>query len=407
MNDSRVETEESQVQVGVMVTSYNQKDWHRVLAGDYTSLPERRDVDIVDNTLALGEMVEPLGFDSLWCAEHYGSPYSMQSNPLQWLSYWAGRTERIDVGSAVLVLPWWQPMKLIHEIGMLDTLLKGRRFHVGLGRGVAAHEYEAFGIPREEARDRFSEMVEILKASDENECFSYEGRYYNLKDVSVRPRPRNKGRLFDNVKAAFNTPSSMQMAARLGLGQMFVAAETLDQMRTQVAKFNAIRAQQGHAPNQPTTMLYLHCSTDPEEIDNGRRYVAQQSWAARNHYAMWKNDVDFASTKGYEDYAAKFDQSKQIAEDEGQGRLKSAELVGTPDQLIEKIQALQEAISLEYLIVHPAHGGKSAAEAQSSLKLFAQEVLPVVQAMKTPLHEHNLGSPELLEVETVVGGAVG
>src|SRR6185295_14076046 len=80
----------------------------------------------------LGELVEPLGFDSIWATEHYGSAYSMQPNPLQYLAYWAGRTRRVDVGTAVIVAPWWNPVRLASEISMLDILLKGRRLHLGI-----------------------------------------------------------------------------------------------------------------------------------------------------------------------------------------------------------------------------------------------------------------------------------
>ncbi|MCR1781305.1 LLM class flavin-dependent oxidoreductase [Nocardioides carbamazepini] len=394
------------MQVGVMVTSYNQRDWDRVLAGDNDKPPVNPDIPIVDNSLALGAMVEPLGYDSIWCAEHYGSPYSMQSNPLQWLSYWAGRTERIDMGTAVIVAPWWQPVKLAHEIAMLDTLLDGRRLHLGIGRGVAAHEYAGFGIDREESRDRFRELIEILRLADSQESFEYDGEIYKIPETQVRPQARNKGRLMETAKAAFNTPASMDMAADLGLGQLFVAAEGEDQMISQVAKFNAIRAQKGLAPNQPTTMLYLHCSTDEEELEKGWRYVAQQTWAARNHYAVWKTE-SFANTKGYEEYAARFEQDAEVDENKGTHRVKQTGLVGTPEQIFDQIERLQKSISLEYLIVHPAHGAKPAPEAQASLKLFAEEVLPAVHAMETPLHEHNLGKPEDLDFVPSIGGAVG
>ena len=89
------------MQVGVMVTSYNHRDWDRMLAGDYAKPPVTPDIAVHDETMKLGDMVEPLGFDAIWCAEHYGSPYSMQGNPLQWLAFWAGRTRRIDMGADV------------------------------------------------------------------------------------------------------------------------------------------------------------------------------------------------------------------------------------------------------------------------------------------------------------------
>ena len=70
----------------------------------------------------MGELVEPLGFDSIWATEHYGSAYSMQPNPLQYLAYWAGRTTRVDMGTAVIVAPWWSPVRLAHEISTFHPI---------------------------------------------------------------------------------------------------------------------------------------------------------------------------------------------------------------------------------------------------------------------------------------------
>ena len=125
---------------GVIVTGHNDGDWDRLMAGDYDRPPDVADYLHMEETLALGELVEPLGFDSIWTTEHYGSPYSMQPNPLQYLAYWAGRTSRVDMGTAVIVAPWWNPVRLAHEVSMLDILLRGRRLHLGIGRGVAPHE---------------------------------------------------------------------------------------------------------------------------------------------------------------------------------------------------------------------------------------------------------------------------
>ena len=141
---------------GVMVTGYNQSDWERLLAEDYSRPPTISDAANMDDTLALGELVEPLGFDSIWATEHYGSAYSMQPNPLQYLAYWAGRTTRVDVGTAVIVAPWWNPVRLAHEIAMLDILLKGRRLPLGFGRGIALRG----GLVDELAEDDLHAVVE-------------------------------------------------------------------------------------------------------------------------------------------------------------------------------------------------------------------------------------------------------
>lgn len=392
------------MQVGVMVTSYNHRDWDRLLAGDYGTDPVTPDVAIHRETMKLGDLVEPLGFDAIWCAEHYGSAYSMQGNPLQWLAFWAGRTQRIDMGTAVIVAPWWQPVKLAHEIAMLDLLLDGRRLHIGIGRGISAHEYDAFNVDREESRVRFAEMIEILRRSETNR-FEFHGQAFDVPELTVRPQALHRGSLFDNMKAAFNTPSSMEIAADLGLGQMFVTAVPLDVMAKAVGKFNAIRATKGLPPNQPTTMMYLHCSADRDSIEQGKRYAGEQAWAARNHYAVW-NSPSFAGVPGYEDYAKVFAQGRELEEEHAIVG-EDGHLIGTPDELIAKIQRTQEKISLEYLIVHPQHGSKPPAEARASLELFAKEVLPAVHEMATPIHDHSLGDPSSLEESGAMGGAIG
>ena len=392
------------MQVGVMVTSYNHRDWDRMLEGNYTAPPISSDLQVHRETIKLGNSVEPLGYDAIWCAEHYGSPYSMQGNPLQWLAYWAGRTEQIDMGTAVIVAPWWQPIKLAHEIAMLDLLLDGRRLHIGIGRGISAHEYGGFGVPREESRTRFAEMIEILKRS-EADRFEYDGEVYQVPPTTVRPAARHRGSLFDNMKGAFNTPASIQVAADLGLGQMFVNAVSLDVMAKGVAKFNAVRAENGLPPNQPTTLMYMHCSNDEDELARARQYAAEQGWAARNHYAVW-NAPSFEGVPGYEDYAKVFRQGRELREEESI-LSEDSHLIGTPEQLLEKIAHVQERISLEYLILHPQHGSKPPAEARASLELFAREVLPAVQAMETPLHPHSTGSSETLSDTGSIGGAIG
>jgi alkanesulfonate monooxygenase SsuD/methylene tetrahydromethanopterin reductase-like flavin-dependent oxidoreductase (luciferase family) len=247
-------------------------------------------------------------------------------------------------------------------------------------------------------------MIEILKRS-EQERFSFDGDCYHVPEMTVRPQAIHRGSLFDDMKCAFNTPQSMRIAAQLGLGQMFVTAVSLDVMAKGVSRFNGIRASMGLPPNQPTTMMYLHCATDRESLERGRRFAGEQSWAARNHYAVW-NAPSFEGVAGYEDYAKVFRQGATLDEDKATAA-EDGHLIGTPDELIEKIRRTQERISLEYLIVHPAHGSKPGPEARASLELFAKEVLPAVHEMATPLHEHSLGAADADDGEVVIGGAIG
>ena len=261
---------------GVMVTGYNQGDWERLLAGDYSRPPAVSDAANMDDTLYMGELVEPLGFDSIWATEHYGSAYSMQPNPLQYLAYWAGRTSRVDMGTAVIVAPWWNPVRLASEISMLDILLKGRRLHLGIGRGISPHEYASLGYPIGESHAYFYDVVKALKAADGAERFSFDGEIYKIPPTTIRPQARHKGDLTTRIKAAFTTQASARLAAENGLGQMFVAGAGLDEMTAQVRQFNTIRAEMGLPPDQPTTLLWMYCAETASEAEEGWEYFRNQ-----------------------------------------------------------------------------------------------------------------------------------
>lgn len=374
---------------GVMVTSYNQADWERLMSGDYERPPTIPDSDEVDRTLAMGELVEPLGFDSIWATEHYGSAYSMQPNPLQWLAYWAGRTQRVDVGTAVIVAPWWNPVRLAHELAMLDLLLKGRRLHLGMGRGISPHEYASLGIPMEESHTYFYDVVNAIRAADGTEQFTFDGEVFKIPETSVRPQPRHKGRLTDNIKVAFNTERSARLAAENGLGQMFIAQEDLDAMTEQVQRFNKIRASLGMPPDQPTTLLWMYCAETSSEAEEGWEYFQNQLLAAQHHYFEWKNP-GFEGIRGYEEYLVRQRSDAGDANVRFEKR-KATQPIGTPDEIIERIANLQRVISLNEIVIHVRYGGMPHEKAMKSMRLFAEKVLPAVKAMATPVNPASTG----------------
>ena len=128
----------------------------------------RTDAAVVAEHLALGDLAEPLGFDSLWALEHHFTGYAMSPAPIQTLSYFAGRTKRLTLGTAVVVLPWHDPIRVAEQIALLDIMCGGRCIF-GFGRGAASAEYEGFGIPMGEARPRFAEAAEIVVKALANE----------------------------------------------------------------------------------------------------------------------------------------------------------------------------------------------------------------------------------------------
>ncbi len=376
---------------GVMVTGYNQGDWERLLAGDYDRPPTIPDYLHFEDTLSMGELVEPLGFDSIWATEHYGSAYSMQPNPLQYLAYWAGRTKRVDVGTAVIVAPWWNPVRLASEISMLDILLRGRRLHLGIGRGIAPHEYASLGYPIGESHKYFYDVVRAIKAADGAEQFSFDGEVYHIPQTTIRPQARHKGELTRDIKVAFTTRASARLAAENGLGQMFVAGEDLPVMTQRVREFNTIRAELGLPPDQPTTLLWMYCAETESEAEEGWQYFNNQQLAAKHHYFEWKNP-GFQGINGYEEYLQR--QNADTGATEAAAALRRAtQPIGTPERIIETVKTLQRALSLEKIVFHVFYGGMPREKAEKSLRLFAKKVLPVLQELPTPINPESLAVP--------------
>ena len=374
---------------GVMVTGYNQGDWPRLMEEDYSRPPAVPDASNMDDTLYMGELVEPLGFDSIWATEHYGSAYSMQPNPLQYLAFWAGRTKRVDVGTAVVVAPWWNPVRLASELSMLDILLQGRRLHLGIGRGIAPHEYASLGYPIEQSHKYFYDVINAIKAADGAERFEFKGEVYDIPPTTIRPQARHKGELTRDIKVAFSTEASARMAAENGLGQMFVAGDDVDEMTGKVRRFNAIRSELGLPPDQPTTLLWMYCAETSEEAEEGWTYFRNQLRAAQHHYFEW-NNPGYEGIHGYEEYLKRQNADVGTADASFAAR-RATQPIGTPDEIIEKIRALQRTISLEKVVIHMFYGGMPRDKAEKSLRLFAEKVLPEVQAMPTPINPDSAG----------------
>src|SRR5271157_1263354 len=139
------------------------EDWLESDARDPSRSPRVRDGQVYEDNLYIADLLEPLGFDALFQVEHHGSPYHMTSNPLAVLYYMAGRTERLEMGTCVVVLPWNNPLRVAEELSVLDNFLGGRQVYIGVGRGSSPSEYRYLGINQEEARQRFKEGLDILR----------------------------------------------------------------------------------------------------------------------------------------------------------------------------------------------------------------------------------------------------
>ena len=164
------------------------------------------DAAVYAHELSMADLAEPLGFDSLWSAEHHFDDYTMCPSVAQFLTYMAGRTRRVKLGSMVMVLPWHDPVRLAEEVSVLDHL-SGGRVILGIGRGLGRIEFRGFRLNMGESRTRFAEYAQAILQGLETGHIEYDGEYLKQPKVAIRPAPIRS--FADRTYAASVSPASL------------------------------------------------------------------------------------------------------------------------------------------------------------------------------------------------------
>jgi alkanesulfonate monooxygenase SsuD/methylene tetrahydromethanopterin reductase-like flavin-dependent oxidoreductase (luciferase family) len=210
---------------------------------------------------------ERLGFDSVWVGEHHVSPYGVCPSPQVLLAAVAGRTERVRLAPAVAILPYNHPIRMAEDYATLDVL-SGGRLDFAVGRGFLPHEFEVFGVPLQENRDRFRENLEIiLKAWTEPE-FSYRGRWHNYEGVQLVPKPLQHPH--PPVYVAAFSPSTLEWAATAGHSLLlapFAATRAFGSLENAVQTFRQVAAANGHPEAQVICSYFIHVAETPSDED--------------------------------------------------------------------------------------------------------------------------------------------
>jgi len=340
----------------------------------------RSDASVVGEHLAMGDLAEPLGFDSLFALEHHFTGYAMSPAPPQLLSYYAGRTRRISLGTAVIVLPWHDPIRVAEQIALLDILCGGRCLF-GFGRGAASVEYAGFRVPMEEARPRFVEAAQIVVKALSQESFEHEGEFYRIPRTAIRPRPiSHPERRF---YASAVSPDSAEIMAKLGFGLLMVMQNEWPKAAADIARYREIALEAGHTPRPPIILTNVCCADSRDEAhERAFKYLGQKWQSIDDHYHF--SDGHLATVKGYESYGKMARTYAKIGESAASRQKAtdfyvSIQIVGTPNDCLDKIGELQRLTGLDHLVTEYSFGAMPHEEAEINMRLFADRVLPVLQ----------------------------
>ncbi len=351
--------------------------------------------DMIDNLRQQTILAEELGFEAMWLGEHHFGPYGVGDlpNPILLGADLAARTSRIRIGQMANIAPWWHPIRLAEDLAILDNMTRGR-IEVGFGRGIWPYEGPQFhpnADPRKDAENRelFRETVEIVRKiwaepyfshSGENYSFPAEGTVFSHPSIPPDPawqdgesvtRLRVTPRPFQSphppLWMTVSTDRSVSTAAELGL--------------------KACYWQPPAARIRQRMELYAEVRSGRE----GRRFTLGEDQAVmRSTYVAGsmeeaRRDAEAAimSSFGYNDPF----RGRQVFANPGEELEPSGKLdwdfleprtllVGSPDNVAEKVHELKEVCNLDYLLVEFTHPGLPVLKSLRNLENFATKVMP-------------------------------
>jgi alkanesulfonate monooxygenase SsuD/methylene tetrahydromethanopterin reductase-like flavin-dependent oxidoreductase (luciferase family) len=342
---------------------------------------ERTAKEFVHDQLHVAERAEDLGFDGICCVEHHFDPrYSACPDNFMALTYLAAKTSSIKLALAAVILPWNDPLRVVEKISMLDHMSNGRLI-VGFGRGLAQMEYDGFGINMSESRDRYDEAFKMVMNGIRTGVVEGNGKYYKQPRVEVHPKPRPE--LADSVWTVAMSTDSAVAAAESGTQLSTFTTKSAQEMLPLINGYrNKYREMFNIEPEAPNLVDFMICHPDAAEAKRrAHLYVGRYFDDLMAHYNL--SGKHFEKTKGYEQYAEGAKALRETSADAARTAYVEAQgCVGTPDQILERLQDRAKIVGTTNLAISSIYGGMPREMAVENAEMFAKEVLPVLHKMK-------------------------
>ncbi|MEU2006741.1 LLM class flavin-dependent oxidoreductase [Rhodococcus sp. NPDC019627] len=340
------------------------------------------DAEMFRQETELGVLAEEVGFDCAWVPEHHFDVYAESPDNLQTLSYLAGRTSRIKLGTGAVILPWNSPLRVVEKLLMLDHLSNGRAVF-GMGRGLAAVEYEGFGIDMESSRARFDEAAPMIIRGLKTGIVEGDGPYYPQPRVEVRPAPDPNRPWEDRIFGVAMSPTSVPPVAENGATMMTFIQYEVSKHAESVNEWRRLyREHHGVQPPPVMTLDACYCHQDPEEAERvARKYMTRHFTSIIQHYDMAGNH--WRSTKGYENYQQDAEIIQAAGMEAAAAGYPDTQVFGTPEQIIELYRERMDVLGEYSPTIQPSFGGMPFPMVRESVRLFADKVIPELRKMTT------------------------
>ncbi len=321
--------------------------------------------DVLGNAVQMVQWAEEAGFEAAWFAEHHFSNYCVCPSPLLMVHHCAGRTERIGLGPAVVVVPLYHPVRLVAEIGMTQALL-GDRFLLGLGSGYQPYEFERFGANLGDSKERLDEFLALLERAYADETFSFDGAFTALPETSISTRAPAG---VPPIWIAGDSEATHRLAARRGFvpiitGRWFGA----DYLAEQRARIDASYAAEGMGGEpHPLGVLRFVCVTESDE--ETRDYLVNARQQMRFAAALRNRQEAMAGGMLVE---------KPFAGEASLDEMAANLPVGDAATVAARLAADIRASGASHMMLNIQAAGSTMPQAERTIAAFASEIRPAV-----------------------------
>ena len=351
--------------------------------------------DMIDNLRQQTILAEELGFEAIWLGEHHFGPYGVGDlpNPILLGADLAARTSRIRIGQMANIAPWWHPIRLAEDISILDNMTRGR-IEVGFGRGIWPYEGPQFhpnADPRKdrENRELFRETVEVVRKIWTEPYFSHEGPNYSFpvegtvfshpslppdpawqdgeRVTRLRVTPRPYQTPHPPLWMTVSTDNSVSTAAQMGLKACYWQPPAA-RIRQRMELYAEVRSELEGRPFQlgedQAVMRSTYVASSMEEARRDAEAAIMSSFVYNDPFRgrqVFSNPGEELAPGGKLDW--EFLEPRTL-------------LVGSPENVSERIHELREVCNLQYLLVEFTHPGLPLAKSLRNLENFATKVMP-------------------------------
>ena len=330
---------------------------------------KRSAATILTDSIALAQEAERLGFDHLWVAEHHFANLSLSPSPLLTLSHLAACTQRIRLGTGVLVLPLQDPMRLVEEIAYVDIVSDGR-LDVGVGAGSQMHESRGLGVEFARANDRFVEVLDILHMAFVEGRVEFGGDHFQVPDTPVSLRPVQRPHPPVYVAGMTSEPQVMRRIAERGyraFASLFGPADGApsEKRKAVLQGFDAAGVSREQCHYAAQRLIYV--TDDPDDARDAAaqaRETLQLVHALKGGHAVF--DGHFAAPPP--------DAAPALSLED----IQRDTMIGAPDQIAAKIREDQRHLKPEQLSCFMQFGGLDRERVIRSMRRFMEEVVPAL-----------------------------